>query len=109
MPQSLGDVEPLAGVGRPRIGALYTAQQMAARRVGSCPKAERPVYAEPDVVAMASVDDVPDGADGVHGAPIDVARLCAHDRRSAHLGENGLEGPWEHAAGVVHVDGSDGA
>ena len=82
------DVEPLVGVGRPRVGPLRPGDEMAERRAGRGPQPERTVDVEPGARAL---DRVRDRDEVVEHASVHLARLRADDRRPLGGGERAAE------------------
>ena len=74
----VGHVEPLVGVGRPRVGVLDTGGEPAEPARRSRPQAERSVHVDPDV---AGADRVAHRAHRIEGTGVHVPGLSAHDRR----------------------------
>ncbi len=97
-------VEPLVGVGRPRVRPGVAAHQAPQRRDRRRPDPERPVDVDPRAALVGDRDQL---VERVECAGVDVAGLGADDDRSIDRGERLAEGIRSHPALVVRGDPAD--
>jgi hypothetical protein len=71
----VGDVQPLVGVGGPGVGLLYPFDEVPQGRASGRPHPERPVHVHPGAGLPRNGAD---GAKGVYGTGVHVARLGTH-------------------------------
>src|SRR5829696_8854756 len=95
------DVQPLVGVGGPRVGALDAPGEMSRGRACSGPQPERAVHVHP---GTGLAGHVADGVEGIYGAGVDVTGLCADYGWSRGLLDGCPEGVGAHAALLVSRD-----
>ena len=98
-PGVVGHVQPLVGIGAPRVGAIDALGEVPQSRAGSGPQPEGPVDVQPGV--RMSADDRDDPLDRVERSGVHLADLGAHDRRLVAAMERLGEGQRIHAALVV--------
>ncbi len=97
----VGNVQPLVRVGRPRVGALDVARQVAESRRRRSPQPERAVDMEPRTGRVTELRDL---AERIEGARVDLPCLCTDDRRAVRVPEHRLERVRSHPALVIDVD-----
>ncbi len=88
-------------VGRPRVRRRDAGDEVAALLARGHPQPEGAVDMEPGV---RLADDLDDLHEGIVGARVHLARLCADDRRSFDLGERGTQPVGPHPAMRVRRD-----
>ena len=90
----VGHVEPLVGVGGPRIGPVQTGDPQ--RAAGGRPQAHGAVHMEPRVIPVGEVCQFTDRIDG---ARVHIPRLAADDGGPVSAVSEGLrQGGWTHRA-----------
>ena len=88
-PAVVRDVEQLVGIGRPRVGALVTGDEVAQGWGRRSPQAEGAVDVQP---GTGPFDRVGDRREVVADAGVHLSGLGADDRRTVGLGQGDAEG-----------------